>query len=208
MENILTLMKKLLLLLILILPSCLRLTVTGGEVANKVTGLNRNIDQVKADLDLKKQLINSIDSAKKSFLTANNMKNFGYYDINVMEGRVLLTGAVYEEKIKSFIISKITENIKVRELLDELVVSTVDKNYIKDFFIKKTITTKIFFRTKVRSMNYELSVMNGYVYVIGIADSQEELELLTKAISTVKGVKQVVSYVITVDSDKKIKFEY
>ena len=182
--------------------------MTSGEVANKITGLNRNVDQVRADLDLEEQIKNSIESAKDGFLNANNMKNFGYYDIKVMEGRVLLTGAVYEEKIKSFIISKITANVKVRELLDEMVISTVSKNTVKDYFIKKMITTKIFFRTKIRSMNYELSVMNGYVYVIGIADTVEELRLLAKSISTVKGVKEVISYVITVDSDKKIKFKY
>ena len=201
-------MKKLLLTSMLLLTSCLRVTLTSGEVANKITGLNRDIVHVRADLELKKQLEHSIDNSKESFLVANNMRNFGYYDINVIEGRVLLTGAVYEEKIKNFIVNKITENIKVRELLNELVVSSVDKHYVKDYFLKKMIKMKIFFRTSIRSMNYEISVMNGYVYVIGIANDEEELKLLTKTISTVSGVKEVVSYVITVDSDKKIKFAY
>ena len=67
---------------------------------------------------------------------------------------------------------------------------------------------KIFFRTKIKSLNYEVSVVNGSAYVIGIAENEEELKLLTHTISTVKGVKEVVSYVITVDSSKKIKLEF
>ena len=89
-------MKKVLLISMLFLTSCLRVTLTSGEVANKITGLNRDIVHVRADLELKKQLKQSIDNSKESFLIANNMRNFGYYDINVIEGRVLLTGAVYE----------------------------------------------------------------------------------------------------------------
>lgn len=201
-------MKKLLLMSVLLLTSCLRVTLTGGEVANKITGLNRDIVHVRADLELKKQLTKTIDNSKESFLLSNNMRNFGYYDINIVEGRVLLTGAVHEEKTKRFIERKITENIKVRELMSELIVSSIDKDYVSDYFLKKTITSKIFFKTNVRSMNYEISVMNGYVYVVGIANDEDELKLLNQTISTVKGVKEVISYVITVDSSKKIKFTY
>lgn len=201
-------MKKILLISCIFLTSCLRITLTSGEMANKITGLNRDIIHVRADLELKKQLKESINESIDSFLLLNTSKKLGYYDINIVEGRVLLTGSVREEMIKQIIEKKIKENIKVRELLSELIVSTTSKNHIKDYFIERMIKTKIFFKTKVRSMNYEISVMNGYVYIIGIANDEEELKLLTKAISTVRGVKEVVSYIITVDSDKKIKFIY
>lgn len=201
-------MKKILLISCIFLTSCLRITLTSGEMANKITGLNRDIIHVRTDLELKKQLKESISEAIDSFMLLNTSKKFGYYDINVVEGRVLLTGSVREEMIKQIIEKKIKENIKVRELLSELIVSTTPKNHIRDYFLERMIKTKIFFKTKVRSMNYEISVMNGYVYIVGIANNEEELRLLTKTISTVKGVKEVVSYIITVDSDKKIKFIY
>lgn len=201
-------MKKILLISCIFLTSCLRITLTSGEMANKITGLNRDIIHVRVDLELKKQLKESINESIDSFLLLNTSKKFGYYDINIVEGRVLLTGSVREEIIKQIIEKKIKENIKVRELLSELIVSTTSKNHIKDYFIERMIKTKIFFKTKVRSMNYEISVMNGYVYIIGIANDEKELKLLTKTISTVRGVKEVVSYIITVDSDKKIKFIY
>lgn len=200
--------KKLSLLFVLFLMSCMKITVTSSNVADKITRLNREMPQVKADLTLKKQLKHSIDIGKKSFLYSYNFKDFGYYNINVIEGRVLLTGSVYNEEIKKYIIGKITENIKVRELMDELIVDRDINSSFKDFAIERSIAMKIFFRTKIKSLNYEVSVVNGSAYVIGIAENEEELKLLTHTISTVKGVKEVVSYVITVDSSKKIKLEF
>lgn len=200
--------KKLSLLFVLFLMSCMKITVTSSNVADKITRLNREMPQVKADLTLKKQLKYSIDIGKKSFLYSYNFKDFGYYNINVIEGRVLLTGSVYNEEIKKYIIGKITENIKVRELMDELIVDRDINSSFKDFAIERSIAMKIFFRTKIKSLNYEVSVVNGSAYVIGIAENEEELKLLTHTISTVKGVKEVVSYVITVDSSKKIKLEF
>ncbi|MBO4957108.1 MAG: BON domain-containing protein [Rickettsiales bacterium] len=200
--------KKLSLLFVLFLMSCMKITVTSSNVADKITRLNREMPQVKADLTLKKQLKHSIDIGKKSFLYSYNFKDFGYYNINVIEGRVLLTGSVYNEEIKKYIIGKITENIKVRELMDELIVDRDINSSFKDFAIERSIAMKIFFRTKIKSLNYEVSVVNGSAYVIGIAENEEELKLLTHTISTVKGIKEVVSYVITVDSSKKIKLEF
>ena len=201
-------MKKIFLFLILILSSCIKITVTSSDVANKITRLNREIPQVKADLALEKQLKRNIEVGKKTFLYSNNYRDFGSYDLHVIEGRVLLTGIVHNEEARRYIIGKITENVKVRELLDELVVSRENRKNVSDFFIRRLIKTKIFLISKIRSLNYEISVVNGYAYIIGIASGDEELEFIAKSISTVRGVKEVVSYTITVDSAKKIKLEY
>ena len=209
MSNITNNVKKIFFILILLITSCMKITVTSSDVVNKISRLNREMPQVKADLALEKQLKHSINNGKKSFLYSHNLKDFGYYNIDIVEGRVLLTGVVCDESIKSYIINKITENIKVRELLDELAVNRelINRKF-NDFFVKRSIITKIFFKTKIKSLNYEISVVNGHTYIIGIAENQEELELLTKLVSTVKGVKEVVSYIITVDSNKKIKLEF
>ncbi len=79
---------------------------------------------------------------------------------------------------------------------------------MKDYFLEKSIYMKVFFKSKIKSLNYEVSVMDGIAYVIGIAEDQEEHELLLNLISTIKGIKQVVTHVITVDSDLKLKIEY
>jgi osmotically-inducible protein OsmY len=190
----------------LIITACVRAVVTGSQIAKEITGLKRSSEQAGADLRLEKILRNTIEQGRKNFLNINNLSEFGYYDIKVMEGRVLLTGIVFDRQTKSYIVGKITDNIKVRELLDELEIEKKREltwMKIKDYFLEKRVNTRIFLGSKIKSLNYEVSSINKKIYVIGIAENREEHELLTKIIGTVDGVREVISYVITVDSPKR-----
>lgn len=175
---------------------------------SKTSRLNREIVQVKNDLNVEKQLKKNIIKNKTYFLKQQGLKNFGRYYINVLEGRVLLSGIVYNQEVKDYIMEKIRENLEVREILDELKVGNVVYSNIYDFLLKRTIITKIFFKSNIKSLNYEISVVNGYVYIMGIAEDEEEAKLIAKIISTVSGVKEVNSYIITVNSDKKLKINF
>ncbi|MDR2777823.1 MAG: hypothetical protein LBB24_03580 [Rickettsiales bacterium] len=201
----------LLLLLPLVTSACVRAVVTGSQIAKEITGLHRNTDQASADLKLEKLLRNSIETGRKSFLNTNNLSDFGYYDLKVMEGRVLLTGIVFDRQTKGYLVDKITKNLKVRELLDEVTIE--EKRGLvwmrtRDYFLEKNVGMRIFFKSKIKSLNYEISSINRKVYVVGIAEDRKEHELLTKIISTVDGVMEVISYVITIDNPKKLKVEY
>jgi osmotically-inducible protein OsmY len=190
---------------------CVKTVATGSKIANEITRLQRDANQVSADLMIEKLLRKDIEAHRKKFLYTNNLSDFGYYDINVMEGRVLLSGIVFDSKTRDYLVDKVGENVKVRELLDELALESrrgLASIKIRDYFLEKNINMKIFFSSHIKSLNYEVSVINGRVYVIGIAENAEEHELLTKIISTVNGVKEVVSYVITIDNPKKLKIEY
>lgn len=199
-------------LILFILNSCTKtVVVKGNDVIEKITRLYRDANQVKSDLIIEEQIKDSINKDKSDFLYANNLADFAYYDVKVMEGRVMLTGVAFDTKTKSFLANKVTENLKVRCILNE--VSVKDKKSfsfikMKDYFLEKSIYMKVFFKSKIKSLNYEVSVIDGIAYVIGIAEDQEEHELLLNLISTIKGIKQVVTHVITVDSDLKLKIEY
>ncbi len=194
--------------LILFSASCVKFIATGSEVVSKTSRLNREIVQVKNDLNIEKQLKKNIIKNKTYFLKQQGLKNFGRYYINVLEGRVLLSGIVYNQEVKDYIIEKIRENLEVREILDELEVGNVVYSNISDFLLKRTIIAKIFFKSNIKSLNYEISVIDGYVYIIGIAEDEKEANLIAKIISTVSGVKEVNSYIITVNSDKKLKINF
>lgn len=194
--------------LILLNVGCVRFIATGSDVVSKTSRLNREIIQVKNDLNLEKQLKKTIEQNKSFFLKQQGLKRFGRYYINVLEGRVLLTGVVHNQESKDYIINKIREDTNVRELLDELKIGKVKYNNISDFFLKRSVIAKIFFKSDIKSLNYEISVVNGYVYIIGIAEDMKEANLIAKIISTVRGVEEVNSYIITVDSDKKLKVNF
>ncbi|MDR1494487.1 MAG: hypothetical protein LBI29_00420 [Rickettsiales bacterium] len=198
-------------MLLLTTTACVRAVVTSSQIAKEITGLHRSSDQVSADLRLEKTLVDNIEDGRKSFLSTNNLKDFGYYNLKVIENRVLLTGIVFDKQTKGYLVDKITKNLKVRELLDGIDIEESRGLFwmkVKDYFLEKDINIRIFFGSKIRSLNYEISAVNKRVYVIGIAKDIREHELLTKIISTVDGVREVISHVITVDSPKKLRIEY
>ncbi|MDR2077657.1 MAG: BON domain-containing protein [Rickettsiales bacterium] len=201
----------LLIFLLVVNGGCVRTVATGSKIAGEITRLYRDTNQVNADLMLEKLLRKDIETHRKKFLYTNNLSDFGYYDIKVMEGRVLLSGIVFDSKTRDYLVDKVARNVKVRELLDELSMEErrgLTSTKTRDYFLEKSINMKIFFSSKIRSLNYEASVINGRVYVIGIAKNNEEHESLVRIISMVSGVREVISYVITIDSPKKLKIEY
>lgn len=201
-------MRKLLVcILFLFLVSCARMVVTTTSVAEKSTSSLRTSDQLKFDLKLASNLKDTVENNKKKFFSTYDVRTLGTYEIKVVEGNVLVAGLVNDDMTKQFLLDKIGSNLKIRNLYDEISVEpSVKRHWLDDFFLKRSISLKMLFKRNIRSINYEFSVINGRVYIIGIARNKTELETITGAISTVKGVAEVNSYIILADDPSRIHF--
>ncbi len=123
--------------------------------------------------------------------------------VTVTEGRVLLTGSVpkYEHAIKAVKLAWSVDGVK--EVINEIDVGDKDiKTRANDSWIATKVRTKLLFQKGINSVNYTVDVNNGVVYLIGIAQNKEELELAINLTREVKGVNQVVSHV-TLKSDPR-----
>lgn len=118
-------------------------------------------------------------------------------DIEVSEGRVLLTGSVRspDDRIKATMIT--WKSAGVKEVINELQVT--DKSSLGDLASDSWITTKlrakILSNTKIADINYSIETVNGVIYLLGIAQNQAELDAVTNYARNISGVKRVVSYV-------------
>lgn len=118
-------------------------------------------------------------------------------DIEVLEGRVLLTGSVRspDDRVKATMIA--WKSAGVKEVINELQVT--DKSSIGDLASDSWITTKL--RAKILSnkdiidINYSVETVNGVIYLLGIAQNQRELDAVTNYARNISGVRRVVSYV-------------
>ncbi|AHX04444.1 BON domain-containing protein [Ehrlichia japonica] len=128
---------------------------------------------------------------------------FPQVTVKVSEGRILLIGHVksLDDQIKA---EKVAWQQKdVREVVNEI---TVDKSAINlketaiDAMISAQVKARILSQSKVRSMNYSVNTIDGTVYLMGIAQDQEELDKVVSIAQKVKKVKQVISYVRLKDS--------
>lgn len=121
----------------------------------------------------------------------------GKVGVEVLEGRVLLTGAVHSPDDRIRATSVAWRSPGVKEVINEIQVT--DKsglgNLAKDSWITTKLRTRILADTSIMDINYSIETVNGVIYLLGIAKTQEELNRVTNYARNISGVERVVSYV-------------
>jgi osmotically-inducible protein OsmY len=124
-------------------------------------------------------------------------KLFYYVKSNVYEGRLLLTGAVPTAEMQEDAVRIAWQVQGVQSVINEITVSK-GKGFVQtahDKWIATKLNTILLFDEKVNSRNYEILVVDGTVFLVGVARSQKELDAAIQKAQGVSGVKKVVSYV-------------
>ncbi|ACZ49555.1 putative lipoprotein [Anaplasma centrale str. Israel] len=123
---------------------------------------------------------------------------FSSITVRVSEGRVLLTGTVDspDKRLKAERVA--WQQSEVKEVVNEIAVDK-DEVTLKEVAIDSAISAQIKARmvahAGIKSVNYSINTVGGVVYLMGIAQSQKELNSVIGISKRVKGVKQVISYV-------------
>ncbi len=138
-----------------------------------------------------------ITTAVSSNLLQYHVDLFQAIDVEVVEGRVLLTGKVEQpdDRVEAVRLAWLAEGVV--EVLNEIQVTDEGGivNYARDTWISTQLRTKLLLDKDVRAINYNIEVVNGVVYMIGIARDQGELERVTNHARTIQNVTKVVSHV-------------
>ena len=66
---------------------------------------------------------------------------------------------------------------------------------------------KIITDKEISSINYNFEVVNGNLYIIGIAKNKKELKKVVKYANDIKGVLKVVSHVIMKNDPRRKKYQ-
>jgi osmotically-inducible protein OsmY len=109
----------------------------------------------------------------------------------------MLTGIVeqIDERIEA---TKLAWGIKgVNEVINEIQISNDEGilDYADDLVMKTKINAKLLLEKNILNLNYSVEVVNGIVYLIGIAQDQKELDAVTEISKNTYGVISVISYV-------------
>jgi osmotically-inducible protein OsmY len=163
----------------------------GGAAAGGgyVMGQERGASGTFSDTAIKAK----IDS---DWLSANN-GIATYVDLNVFEGRVLLTGDVPNPQIRDQAVAIAWKVEGVKEVINEIQIadSSTLTSTAKDNWIQTRLRTELTFDSGIKSLNYSIETVNGVVYILGVARNQAELDLVTNHARNTPDVKRVVSYV-------------
>ena len=148
-----------------------------------------------------KTLGESLDEATsgtqiKTLLTGHGVDKFGEVDVEVADRFVLLSGRVPSEAARAEAEQLAWQIKSVDEVANELVVGKRDiARDANDLWITQEVRTRIIADKEVKGVNYNVQVNSGVVYLLGVAQTEDELRRAAEHASKVKGVQKVVSYV-------------
>ena len=184
-----------LLLTLVFLNSCAAINV--GSSSLKEKGIKEAMSDGMIDATINKEYLN------------HDVNMFMNVDIEVVEGRVLLTGSVKKAKYRMDAIKLAWKVLGVREVINEIEVTNKGGiiRYLNDVKIKTQIRYKIIADKKIRSINYNFESVNGTLYVIGIAQNKKELKRVVNHSNDIKGVIKVVSHVMMKDDPRRKKYQ-
>ncbi len=120
----------------------------------------------------------------------------------VLDGRVLLTGLVDNQEIRIDAVRKVWEVNGVQEVINEIQIGNraTLKEYANDLWINTQAKGLAAKTVGLRVVAYNFETIQGKVYIAGITSRPEQLENLIEAVKTVKGVKEIVNYVIITEN--------
>ena len=180
---------------IILLNSCVAVNVTTSSAKEK--GIKEAISDGMIDAGINKEFLN------------HDINMFINVQIEVVEGRVLLTGSVKKPKHRLDAIKIAWKVLGVREVINEIDITEKGgiKQYLIDVKIKTQIRYKVLADKEVSSINYNFEVVNGNVYIIGIAENKKELKKLIAHINSIGGVLKVVSHAIMKNDPRRKKYQ-
>ena len=91
----------------------------------------------------------------------------------------------------------------VQTVINEIQISNSDNiiNFADDLVISTKVKGKLILNENVNSLNYSIETVNKLVYIIGIAGSEDERDLVINIAREVYGVEEVIDY-ITIKTDE------
>ena len=170
------------------------LLASGGGTVMVVAEGERSLGAVVDDTTIK------VNIAAKFINAGNNL--FVNINTSILEGRVLLTGLVDNQEIRIEAVRLVWEVEGVKEVINEIEIGNRSglKDYASDLWINTQARGMAAKTVGLRSVGYNFETIQGKLYVAGITSNPEQLGSLIEALKTIKGVKEIVNYVIVVEA--------
>lgn len=118
-------------------------------------------------------------------------------DMTVTDGRVLLTGRAADAQMRLDAVRLAWQAKGVQEVINEIQVDNESGllDSARDTWISTQLRTKLTFDSRIHSQNYSIDTVNGVVYLMGLAESQDELNRAIDHARALPNVQRVVNYV-------------
>ena len=141
----------------------------------------------------------------KKLLETSFSDTFWSLNTTIFEGRVLITGNVKNTTLRDQV-SQMVWGVKgVREVLNEIEIQETNNvtQIARDKFIQTSLQARMLGDKIVSDINYKMIAHNNVLYIIGIAQSQAELEKVVAHARAIRYVKRFVNYIWLADNPSR-----
>lgn len=126
-----------------------------------------------------------------------NVDTFRKLSTTVDQGRVLVTGVVQdpEDRVEAVRLAWQVEGVK--QVINEIRVADSDgvKGFVNDTWISTRLRAALTVDREVQNLNYSIDTVQGTVYLMGVAQTQSELNRVIEIARNIPHVRRVVSYI-------------
>jgi osmotically-inducible protein OsmY len=121
---------------------------------------------------------------------------FSKINLQVQEGRVLLSGRVPEPEVRVTAVRLAWQADGVAEVINEIEVGDTSSlmDAARDEWIGAQLRARMVGDAAIASINYSIETVNGSVYLIGIAQSQAEVDRVVAYAKNIAYVRRVLNY--------------
>ncbi|WP_169566983.1 BON domain-containing protein [Sneathiella limimaris] len=171
--------------------------VGGAAAAGVVVAEERSVEDAVSDAGIKLAIVDKLLQESESLFTD--------VSTTVIEGRVLVTGAVASQADKDRVAELIWSVKSVKAVLNELQLEDEINNSSTsdDVWITTSLKSRLLRDIGIKHINYSVDTVNRVVYLIGIAQDEAELRRVMLQARDISGVRRIVSHVIMKDDPSR-----
>jgi len=176
------------LLILLQLPSCSAISSVGALAGNLTTS-SRGLTGSVEDSFLKTKIVSKISTM--------SLKNFTNIHVSVSDGKVLLIGKVFNNKERLEIIKNVWKIDGVENIYNEIEIGETLPliERAEDIIFETKIKNRLLFTKGIYSNNYNIDVVEGKVYIMGIASSLNEKNTLENLLNEMHDIKKIILFI-------------
>lgn len=170
------------------LAGCAGAVVGTGAAVGTAAYQERGVQGVARDLATATKLRTALLNEGEAFATG--------VGVEVYEGRALLTGTLPTEEMRAKAVALAWKAEGVKDVINEIQIREANlRDLARDSWITTQLKSKITIDKEIRAINYSIETVNGIVYLIGIAQDQDELDRIIAYARGISYVRDIISHV-------------
>lgn len=164
------------------------LSMGAGATVGLASAQERGIKGAANDLKIRTEI--------HALLLRQGFDLFRAIDLTVLEGRVLLAGKVRDADARVEAVRLTWQVADVKEVINEIQITDTSSliDSARDIWISTQLKARITFDREIQAINYAIETVNGVVYIMGLAQSDAEIDRVVNHARNLSYVRRVVNY--------------